>query len=221
MSTDPSLGKSIHMVLIGMGIETPMSKSPADKFDGIQSELGLREGIHKTIASLGLDMSDDSIKETPDRIFKMYTKEVFYGLDYKNFPKCTTITNKMSYDEVIMSDGIDVLSFCEHHFVPFIGHARIAYIPKTKVLGLSKFNRVVDFFSRRPQVQERLTEQIHAAFKYILDTDDIGVVIQAQHMCVRLRGVRQANGTTTTSKLSGRFRTSDALRAEFMALTKA
>jgi GTP cyclohydrolase I len=167
---------------------------------------------------LGLDLDDDSLRETPKRVAKMFSEEVFYGLDYSNFPACTVIDNKMGYDEAIAGTKIDVLSMCEHHFVPFIGHAYVAYIPGTKVLGLSKFNRVVDFFARRPQVQERLTEQCHAAFTTILETDDVAVVIRCQHLCVRLRGVKQDGGSTVTSKLGGRFKSVDALRSEFFAL---
>jgi GTP cyclohydrolase I len=207
---DPNLGKRIQGVLVAHGIETPIF-CPPDLTE-------LAGATQSLVESLGLDMSDDSIKDTPSRIAKMYAEEVFYGLNYNNFPKCTTIENKMRYDEVIVSDGIEVLSMCEHHFVPFVGTAHIGYIPNNKVLGLSKFNRVTDFFARRPQVQERLTEQIHAALSSILETEHIAVVIKAQHFCVKLRGVKDGHTQTHTSKLSGRFRNSEALRAEFFSL---
>lgn len=213
MATDTALGEMIGERLKLAGIETPMTNdlliARRDHISGM---------FYKIMQALGLDLKDDSLQGTPARIGKMFVSEVFYGLQYSNFPKCTTVENKMKYDEVIVSDGIDVLSMCEHHFIPFVGKAYVGYIPKTKVLGLSKFNRVVDFFSRRPQVQERLTEQVHLAFRTILETDDIALVIRAQHMCVKLRGVKQNSTWTTTSKMSGRFRESDALRAEFMAL---
>jgi GTP cyclohydrolase I len=163
-------------------------------------------------------MHDDSIKDTPTRIAKMYDSEIFYGLDYRNFPSCTTIENRMGYDELIVIKQIEVLSLCEHHFIPFIGYAHIGYIPETKVLGLSKFNRIVDFFARRPQVQERLTEQVHAALHHVLQSNDIGVVIRAEHLCVKLRGVKDNNSSTVTSKMTGKFRTERALREEFLHL---
>lgn len=220
MSTDEQLGIKISTRLQQLGIETPMvNMLYYNDTNGGQSQL-IRSAHATIMNSLGLDLQDDSLKDTPSRIAKMYTQEVFYGLDYTNFPKCTTIENKMGYDEVVVVKGIDVLSMCEHHFVPFIGCAHVGYIPKTKVLGLSKFNRVVDFFSRRPQVQERLGEQIHLALRTILETDDIAIVIEAQHFCVKLRGVKQDNTSTVTSKVTGRFMEKPELRAEFMALIR-
>ena len=143
-------------------------------------------------------------------------KEFFDGLDWNNFPKCTTVENSMGYDEMVLVKGIKVMSNCEHHFVIIDGIADVAYIPKTKVLGLSKINRIVDFFCRRPQIQERLGEQICEALKFILGTDDVAVRINAVHYCVKSRGVEDQTSSTTTSKLSGRFKTVDALRAEFL-----
>ncbi len=216
MSTDHKLGQEIGKLLVQRGIETPMFH---EKLDSKSTSVIIRTNHSETMKALGLNMNDDSLCDTPKRIAKMYTEEVFYGLDYGNFPSCTTIENKMKYDEVVAVGKIDVLSLCEHHFVPFIGHAYVAYIPETKVLGLSKFNRVVDFFSRRPQVQERLNAQIHAALTHILGTQDVAVVIHADHMCVKLRGVKQ-DSFTATSKITGRFMTNPALRAEFFALTR-
>jgi GTP cyclohydrolase I len=203
----------IHNKLVELGIETPMmSSAPDPTIIGASFLDIMQEG-------LGLDMRDDSLDGTPARIAKMYGQEIFYGLDYKNFPKCTTVENKMGYDEAVVVKDADVLSVCEHHFVPFVGKACVAYLPSTKVLGLSKINRVVDFFARRPQVQERLTEQIWHTLACILETQHIAIVIRAEHMCVRLRGVKQESHTIT-SKLGGIFKTKPEARAEFFALTR-
>lgn len=213
---DPELGKLVHEHLKKNNVETPMTDNNA--LTNIQREVKLAEATRDMVASLGLNMDDDSIKGTPARITKMYAKEIFYGLDYRNFPKCSVFENKMGYDEMV-AVHCTVMSVCEHHFVPFVGTANVAYIPGTKVIGLSKFNRVVDFFARRPQVQERLTEQIHAALCFILGTYDVAVVIKAEHMCVKLRGVKD-DSYTVTSRLRGKFKENDALRNEFLALTR-
>jgi len=165
---------------------------------------------------LGLDLNDDSLIETPKRIAKMYVNEIFWGLDYEAFPKCTTVDNKMKYDEMVIERNVNVQSNCEHHFVVIDGVATVGYIPNEKVLGLSKINRVVEYFSKRPQIQERLTEQIYYALQYILDTDNIGVVIDAQHFCVKSRGVEDVGSSTVTSKLGGVFKSDPSVRSEFM-----
>jgi len=168
--------------------------------------------------TLGLDLTDDSLEETPKRVAKMYTNEIFWGLDYEAFPKCTTVDNKMKYDEMVIERNVNVQSNCEHHFVVIDGVATVGYIPNEKVLGLSKINRIVEYFSKRPQIQERLTEQIYFALQYILDTDNIGVVIHAQHYCVKSRGVEDTGSSTVTSKLGGGFKTDPSVRAEFMRM---
>jgi GTP cyclohydrolase I len=167
---------------------------------------------------LGLDLDDDSLAETPNRVAKMYVNEIFWGLDWDAFPKCTTVDNKMKYDEMVIERNINVQSNCEHHFVVIDGKATVAYIPKKKVLGLSKMNRIVEYFAKRPQIQERLTEQIYHALQFILETDDIAVLIDAQHYCVKSRGVEDVGSSTITSKLGGEFKTDQAVRAEFMNL---
>ena len=169
---------------------------------------------------LELDLSDDSLKDTPRRVAKMFMNEIFWGLDYDNFPKITTVENKMKYDEMILEKDINVMSVCEHHFVTIHGKAHVAYIPNKKVLGLSKMNRVVEFFSRRPQIQERLTEQIYYALNYILETENVAVVIEAEHFCVKARGVEDSNSSTVTSKLGGDFKSNSSLRQEFLKLIK-
>jgi GTP cyclohydrolase I len=146
----------------------------------------------------------------------MYVDEIFFGLDWRNFPKCTTVENKMGYSSMVIERNINVQSNCEHHFVIIDGRAHVAYIPKKKVLGLSKINRIVEYFSKRPQIQERLTEQIFYALSYILETEDIAVLIHAKHYCVKSRGVEDVNSDTVTSKLGGVFLTNSATRSEFM-----
>jgi GTP cyclohydrolase I len=151
----------------------------------------------------------------------MYVNEIFWGLDYEAFPKCTTVDNKMKYDEMVIERNVNVQSNCEHHFVVIDGVATVGYIPKQKVLGLSKINRIVEYFSKRPQIQERLTEQIYHALQFILDTDNIGVVIEAQHYCVKSRGVEDVGSSTVTSKLGGCFKTEPSVRAEFMNIVNS
>lgn len=178
-----------------------------------------REAISRHFKSimelLGLNLDDDSLKGTPDRVAKMYLNEVFYGLEAGDFPRVMTVENKMHYNQMLISKGIDVKSFCEHHFVPFIGNATVSYIPKDKVIGLSKINRIVDYYSRRPQVQERLTEQIKECLVKVLGTSDVAVQITAVHYCVYMRGVQQVNSETVTTALSGAFE-NGATRQEFL-----
>ena len=218
MANDHQLGLKVRDHIKALGIETPMDPVPEVKgVDWIEPTIeGKLRGVLKY---LGLDLSNDSLAETPKRVAKMYCEEIFTGLDYQNFPKCTTIENGMNYDEVIACKA-SVMSVCEHHLVPFVGICHAAYIPAEKVVGLSKINRIVDFFSRRPQVQERLTLQISETLKYILETDDVAVVIKAEHMCVKLRGVKDAASETITSKMSGKFLSNPSLRAEFLSLTR-
>ena len=215
--TDPELGLQVHEHLVKMGVETPMNTDYAnidrkEKIDIIEKSMTV---IMKT---LGLDLTDDSLIETPKRVAKMYVNETMWGLDYEAFPKCTTVDNKMKYDEMVVERNITVQSLCEHHILPIVGKATIAYVPKNKVLGLSKMPRIVEYFSRRPQIQERLTEQIFHALQFILETEDIAIVIDATHLCVSSRGVEDNSASTITSKLGGGFKTDPAARAEFMRL---
>lgn len=212
---DPELGKRVHAHLVAMGVETPVIDNGLDrkeKIDKIETHFAYIMNV------LGLDLTDDSLTETPKRVAKMYVNEIFWGLDYEAFPKCTTVDNKMKYDEMVVEKGVNVQSNCEHHFVIIDGLATVGYIPKQKVLGLSKINRIVEYFSKRPQIQERLTEQIYHALQYILETDDIGVVVHAQHYCVKSRGVEDTGSSTVTSKLGGCFKNEQQVRAEFMRL---
>lgn len=213
--SDPELGKKIHELLKKKGIETPTVNS---KTSAAIRTNRIKKHFTAIMNALGLDLTDDSLKDSPNRVAKMFIGELFWGLFPENFPKCTVIENKMKYDEMVIEKGVKVMSVCEHHFVTIHGKAHIAYIPNKKVLGLSKLNRVVEYFSRRPQVQERLTEQIFFALEYILDTGNIAVVIEAEHFCVKARGVEDPNTTTITSKLGGQFKLKESLRAEFMNL---
>ena len=215
--TDPKLGLRVHKHLVEMGVETPSVPNDLDRKDKIAL---IEINFKRIMETLGLDLSDDSLAETPNRVAKMYVNEIFWGLDYEAFPKCTTVDNKMRYDEMVIERNINVQSNCEHHFVIIDGLATVAYIPNEKVLGLSKINRIVEYFSKRPQIQERLTEQVYHALQYILGTDNVAVVINAQHYCVKSRGVEDTGSSTMTSKLGGCFKTDPMVRAEFMSLVK-
>lgn len=174
----------------------------------------------KIMATLGLDLEDDSLKDTPKRVAKMFVNEWFAGLHPTlNFPRITAVENKMGYNQMLIERDIKVHSVCEHHFVPIVGVAHVAYIPKDKVIGLSKINRIVDYYSRRPQIQERLTEQIWLKLTELLGTKDVAVVVKAQHFCVIMRGIKDVNSSTITSKLGGSFENTEA-RSEFFNLIK-
>lgn len=169
---------------------------------------------------LGMDLTNDSLVKSPHRVAKMYVNEIFAGLKTENFPRISVIENEMQYDQMIVVKDVSVISFCEHHFVTIQGKANVAYIPNKRVIGLSKINRIVKYFSQRPQVQERLTKQIADCLSYVLDTPDVAVMIDAKHYCVISRGVEDVNSTTLTSDLRGEFRTDEKTRQEFMMHTK-
>jgi GTP cyclohydrolase IA len=213
--SNPTLGLDVEAVLKQFGQQTPLKSSTLSKEQKIKK---ISAHFKEIMEILGLDLSDDSLIDSPNRVAKMYVNELFNGLDPANFPKCTTIANKIDYDEMVMVRDIKVISNCEHHFVTIDGFAHVAYMPKDKVLGLSKINRIVDYFCRRPQVQERLTHQIFHSLAHILGTQDIAVVIDATHYCVKARGVEDSSSHTFTSKLGGIFKSNPATRAEFFAL---
>jgi len=215
---DPELGQRVHEHLIACGVETPTFQHSVDRKDKIEL---IERNFKNIMEVLGLDLDDDSLRDTPKRVAKMYVNEIFWGLDYEAFPKCTTVDNKMKYDEMVVERNVSVQSNCEHHFVVIDGLATVGYIPKQKVLGLSKINRIVEYFSKRPQIQERLTEQVYHALQYILETDDIGVVINAQHYCVKSRGVEDTGSSTVTSRLGGVFRSDPSVRTEFMNIVNS
>lgn len=204
---------AVRNALIERGLETPMvpgTLSAEEKRQRIQAH------FTEIMKVLGLDLTDDSLVDTPRRIAKMYVDEIFGGLDYRHFPKLTVVENKMRCDEMIRIGDIDLSSTCEHHFITIDGTATVAYIPKSKVIGLSKINRIVAFFARRPQIQERLTEQVLLALQTLLETDDVAVSITATHFCVKARGVMDANSHTTTTALGGAFKLSPETRREFL-----
>jgi GTP cyclohydrolase I len=215
--TDPELGQKIHEHLVKMGVETPTTEYSLDRKEKIEVIEAHFAGIMRT---LGLDLEDDSLMDTPKRVAKMYVNEIFWGLDYDAFPKCTTVANKMNYDEMVVERNVNVQSNCEHHFVIIDGLATVAYVPNEKVLGLSKINRIVEYFAKRPQIQERLTEQVFHALCYILETDNVAVMIDAQHYCVKSRGVEDTGSSTVTTKLGGGFKTDAAARAEFLSIAR-
>jgi len=217
VKTDPVLGLEIQKHLKEAGVQTPTVESQLSRTDKIAVIEAKVTDIMKT---LGLDLNDDSLMETPKRVAKMYVNEIFWGLDPDAFPKCTAVENKMHYDEMVVERNINVASTCEHHLITIDGFATVGYIPKDTVLGLSKINRIVEYFSKRPQIQERLTEQIHDALSYILKTPDIAVYIDARHFCVSSRGVEDTGSSTVTSKLGGVFKET-AVRAEFMSIARS
>jgi GTP cyclohydrolase I len=215
--SDPELGQKVHEHLVKMGVETPTINNGLSRTDKIEI---IETKFADIMNALGLDLTDDSLIETPKRVAKMYVGEIFWGLDYDAFPKCTAVDNKMKYNEMVCERNINVQSNCEHHFVVIDGLATVAYVPNQKVLGLSKINRIVEYFSKRPQIQERLTEQIFHTLQYILDTEDVAVMIDAKHYCVAARGVEDTGSSTVTSKLGGGFKSDPAARAEFYQLAR-
>lgn len=203
----------VRNALIERGLETPMIEtglSPEEKYHRISALM------QQVIETLGLDLTDDSLAETPHRIAKMYVHEIFSGLDYRHFPKLSLIDNKMGANEMVKVRDIDLTSTCEHHFVTIDGAAKVAYIPRDTIIGLSKINRIVRFFGQRPQVQERLTQQILVALQALLGTEDVAVSIDATHYCVKSRGVMDSNSQTSTTALGGCFKENIHTRAEFL-----
>lgn len=198
--------------------ETPMRPSAFEQSDEEKIDI-IAYHFGKIMHTLGLDLSDDSLAGTPRRVAKMYVSEVFSGLNPANKPQVKLFENLYAYRQMLVEKDITVQSYCEHHFVPITGKAHVAYIPHGKVAGLSKLNRIVDFFARRPQVQERLTEQIASELKQALGTEDVAVVVEANHMCVSMRGVKDQGSSTTTSHYGGIFRQTE-VREEFLAYLK-
>lgn len=215
--TDAALGEQVHQHLLSVGLETPMV------YDQVQVKnekkiKNIAKHFTAIMEELGLDLTDDSLIDTPNRVAKMYTREIFYGLNYDNFPKCTKIENKMGENNsFVLERNINVQSNCEHHFVVIDGKATVAYIPKKTILGLSKLNRIVQFFSKRPQVQERLTEQIAEAISFITGSPDVAVYVEGIHYCVKSRGIQDVTSSTMTLATRGVFAEEKSeLRREFL-----
>ena len=207
-------GRSVRDALIARGLETPMVHNGLTRDEKYGR---IRDSFADIARTLGLDMTDDSLCETPHRIAKMYVDEIFSGLDYAHFPKATSIENKMGTDEMVKVSNIALVSTCEHHFITIDGTADVAYIPANRIIGLSKINRIVRFFAQRPQVQERLTQQVLVALQTLLGTEDVAVAINATHYCVKARGVMDASSTTYTRALGGQFKSDRVARSEFVA----
>jgi GTP cyclohydrolase I len=192
------------------GMETPM-RSDAFQISDEEKKQKIAHHFSEIMETLGLDLTDDSLRGTPSRVAKMYIEEIFSGLNPKNKPKIALFDNKYQYNQMLIEKNIQFYSNCEHHFVPIIGKAHIAYISSGKVIGLSKLNRIVLYYAKRPQVQERLTNQIAMELRKILQTEDVAVIIDAKHLCVSSRGVKDESSTTITSYYGGVFNTSDKI----------
>lgn len=231
---DPKLGAAVKAKLQELGLEPVIddSRALAPSYHPKMAHSALEQGIRNAFSSLGLDVQNDpSIQDTPRRYATMFVGELTKGLNYDFFPKCTATPNGQTsttrnlfeapqevrvgaYDQMVLVEKIQTTSLCEHHLQTIDGFTHIAYIPGEKVLGLSKFARVTDFFARRPQIQERMTEQIYAALSFILKTEDVAVIQKATHFCMRARGASQHSSETTTNKMGGKFMTNLALREE-------
>tara|TARA_B100001093_G_scaffold216852_1_gene208094 strand:+ start:93 stop:758 length:666 start_codon:yes stop_codon:yes gene_type:complete len=214
---NPELGREVNKYLDEKGINTPVTELV--KVDREVKMEKIKELTKEMLEVLGLDLTDDSLEETPMRVAKMYVDEIFSGLRYDTFPKCTTVENKFcNGDEFVLEKDITMYSDCEHHLRPIIGKAHIAYIPGEKVLGLSKLNRITQYFAQRPQVQERLTQQIAEAIAYITESRDVMVIVEAAHTCVSQRGIKDTNSSTSTACCLGVFGEHDSvLRREVLA----
>ncbi|GHE69635.1 GTP cyclohydrolase I FolE [Roseivirga thermotolerans] len=199
---------------IGTSYDTPLKADAFDMDDELKMNL-IEDKFREIMEIMGLDLTDDSLSGTPRRVAKMYIKEIFSGLNPANKPKVALFDNKYKYDEMLVEKDITFYSNCEHHFVPIIGKAHVAYISNGQVIGLSKINRIVDYYAKRPQVQERLTVQIANELKEILGTEDVAVVIDAEHLCVSSRGVKDVNSSTVTAQFHGRFK-EESTRNEFL-----
>lgn len=189
------------------GLETPMKKD-AFKLTDEEKKFKISILFEEIMDVMGLDLNDDSLKGTPDRVAKMYIDEIFSGLNPNNKPKVALFDNKYQYNQMLVEKEITFYSNCEHHFVPIIGKAHIAYISSGKVIGLSKLNRIVQYYAKRPQVQERLTNQIAEELKFILGTQNVAVIIDAKHLCVSSRGIQDDTSATVTAFYGGTFNTS-------------
>lgn len=193
------------------GLETPM-KADAFKLTDTEKKERIAILFEEIMDVMGLDLTDDSLQGTPKRVAKMYIDEIFSGLNPANKPKIALFDNKYQYNQMLVEKNITFYSNCEHHFVPIIGKAHVAYISSGKVIGLSKLNRIVQYYAKRPQVQERLTNQITEDLKTILNTDDVAVIIDAKHLCVSSRGIKDDTSATVTTYYGGQFNTPDKIR---------
>ena len=199
---------------VATSVETPLRTDAFEMDDELKMEL-IEKHFREIMHVMGLDLEDDSLKGTPYRVAKMYVQEIFSGLDPKNKPDIKLFENKYNYKEMLVEKEISFFSNCEHHFVPIIGKAHVAYISSGYVIGLSKIHRIVNYYAKRPQVQERMTMQIANELKRVLKTDDVAVVIDAEHLCVSSRGIEDTTSSTVTSHYSGKF-SEDTHKQEFL-----
>ncbi len=203
---------------IGTNAQTPLRSDAFNITDDEKINL-IKKDVENILNTLGLDLTDDSLKGTPNRVAKMFVKEIFGGLHPNKKPSSSTFDNKYKYGEMLVEKNITVYSTCEHHLLPIVGRAHVAYISNGTVVGLSKMNRIVDYFAKRPQVQERLTIQIVQELQKVLNTDDVACVIDAKHLCVNSRGIRDIESSTVTAEFGGKFK-DDKVRREFLDYIK-
>lgn len=203
---------------VGTSSNTPM-REDAFKLTNEEKIDIIKDDVQHIMETLGLDLTDDSLKGTPNRVAKMFVKELFGGLNPRNKPNASTFENKYKYGEMLVEKNITVYSTCEHHLLPIVGKAHVAYISNGTVVGLSKMNRIVDYYAKRPQVQERLTIQIVKELQEVLNTQDVACVIDAKHLCVNSRGIRDTESSTVTSEFGGKFKNKETKR-EFLDYIK-
>lgn len=203
---------------VGTSSDTPL-RPDAFELSEIEKIALIKEDVQSILNTLGMDLTDDSLKGTPTRVAKMFVQEIFGGLNPNNKPKASTFDNKYKYGEMLVEKNITLYSTCEHHLLPIVGKAHIAYISNGTVVGLSKMNRVVDYYAKRPQVQERLTIQIVKELQEVLNTKDVACIIDAKHLCVNSRGIRDIDSSTITSEFGGKFKNADT-RREFLDYIK-
>lgn len=207
-------GKKIQQLLIRHNVESPMIESVIAKWQNADYHSQIQQKVAALLEAIGLDMSDASVERTPHRVTEFFLKELFYGLDYHNFPNVLCCENTYAYKMPLISNQIQLDSTCEHHFVSIQGVATVGYVPAGNIVGLSKLNRVVDFFAKRPQVQERLTRQIFLTLQELLGTLDVAVAINAKHNCIAIRGIQDTNTRNTTVELGGVFATDAVLKQQ-------
>jgi GTP cyclohydrolase I len=218
MNNDDTLSDNIGDNHIGTSIENPMRKDAFDLTDEQKIEL-IKKDVSNILTTLGMDLTDDSMKGTPNRVAKMFVKEIFGGLNPSKKPSSSTFENGYKYGEMLVEKNITLYSTCEHHLLPIVGRAHVAYISSGKVIGLSKMNRIVDYYAKRPQVQERLTMQIVKELQKALNTEDVACVIDAKHLCVNSRGIRDIESSTVTTEFGGKFK-DEKVRREFLDYIK-
>lgn len=203
---------------VASSYETPLRMDAFDLSDDEKVEK-IKKDVESILVTLGMDLTDDSLKGTPNRVAKMFVKEIFGGLNPKKKPSSSTFANKYKYNEMLVEKNIVVYSTCEHHLLPIVGRAHIAYISNGSVVGLSKMNRIVDYYSKRPQVQERLTIQIVRELQKVLNTEDVACIIDAKHLCVNSRGIKDIDSSTVTAEYGGKFQ-NEHTRKEFLEFIK-